>query len=57
MGGALPVAELVELLSRVGLTEVEVTERFACFSGTSVEHKLGASIAIGGANVFARKPS
>jgi arsenite methyltransferase len=56
VGGALPVAELVELLSAVGLTEVEVTERFACFSGTSAEEKLGANLWIGGANVRARKP-
>jgi hypothetical protein len=56
VGGALPVAELVRLLEEVGLVDVEVSELFACFSGTPAERKLGGNLWIGGANVFARKP-
>ena len=37
MGGALPEAELVELLGRIGFEGVRVTQRFDCARGTSRE--------------------
>ena len=44
---------MVELLSEVGLTEVQITARFDRFRGTSKEG-VAADLGVHGVNVFAR---
>jgi hypothetical protein len=57
VGGALPVAELVELLEEVGFTDIRMGERSPCFAGTSAETKVSKDLEIGGLEVFARRPA
>jgi arsenite methyltransferase len=56
IGGALPEAELYEIIAGVGLTDGEIVERFDCYEGTSVKVKLSKDLYLQGINFFARKP-
>ena len=51
------MAELVELLEEVGLTDIRMGERSRCFAGTSAEAKVSKDLEIGGLEVFARRPA
>jgi arsenite methyltransferase len=56
VGGALPEAELVAVVTQVGFQDARIVERFDCFAGTSAKHKLSKDLFVQGANLFARKP-
>ncbi len=56
MAGALPEAELVGLLEKLGFEDVTLSHRTACFAGTSAERKVSADLGIGGVTVRATKP-
>ena len=45
---------MVEVLAKVGFSEVELRERFDAFRGTSKEH-IARKYGVLGVNVFARK--
>jgi len=53
--GALPEAELIDVLGRLGFTGVRMMERFDCFRGTSKEG-TARRYGVMGVNVLARKP-
>jgi len=57
VGGALQVAELVQVVETVGLVDTRVTETFDCYAGTSAHTKLSSSFDIRGVNLYARKPA
>lgn len=44
-----------ELFQEVGLANVQITERFDCFRGTSKE-EVAREFTVRGVNLFARKP-
>jgi hypothetical protein len=46
---------MVQLFEEVGLTDVQVVERFDCFRGTSKED-VAVAFTVHGVNLFARKP-
>ena len=50
-----PEAELVEVLGRVGFTDVRIVKRFDCFKDTSKE-RIARKYGVRGANVIARRP-
>jgi arsenite methyltransferase len=56
VGGALPEAELVEVVDLVGLVDGRITERFDCYAGTSSMERLASDVDVHGVNLFARKP-
>jgi len=55
-GGALPEAELVDILGRIGFDDVRVAERFDAFAGTSKEGTT-RRFGVAGINVFAQRRS
>ena len=55
VAGALPAAELLSYLARIGMQDVRLEARFDCFRATSKE-KTAVQLGVRGANVFARKP-
>jgi arsenite methyltransferase len=55
IAGALPEAELIDVLQRVGFTDVRLVERFEAFEGTSKE-RTARKYGVIGVNVYARKP-
>jgi arsenite methyltransferase len=57
VGGALPEAEMIEVVELVGLMDGQITERFDCYAGTSSKSRLSADVDVHGANLFARKPA
>ena len=56
MGGALPEAELIEVVAAVGLLGGEIMERFDCYAGTSALDRLAADVGVHGVNLMAHKP-
>ena len=56
MGGALPEAELIEMVTRVGFEQARVTDRFDCIRGTSRE-AIARFLGVKGVNLAARKPT
>jgi len=56
VGGALPEAELLELATGAGLTDVRRVSRFDCFAETSAEAKLSADLRVQAISLHARKP-
>ena len=56
MGGALPEAELVEVVTAVGLVSGQIVERFNTYDRTSAKAKLAADVGVHGVNLLARKP-
>lgn len=55
VGGALPEAELPELIAGAGLRNVRLVEHFDCFRGTSVEAKLGNWLRVHAVSYYAEK--
>ena len=55
MGGALPEAELLELIERTGFVRAAITHRFDCVEGTSRED-IARWFGVCGVNVLAVKP-
>jgi hypothetical protein len=46
---------MIEVLNRLALKDVRITERFDCFRATSKE-PTARKYGVHGANIFARKP-
>lgn len=55
VAGALPEIELYGLAAATGFKGGHVTERFACFDGTSAEDKVSKDLRIQAVNFYARK--
>lgn len=56
IAGALPEPELTQLSAELGFVDTRLIEHFACFAGTSAEHKVSRDLQVQGANFLARKP-
>jgi arsenite methyltransferase len=56
VGGALPEAELLQVVEQVGLIDGRLAQRFDCYAGTSAKDKLPGDFDLHGVNLFARKP-
>jgi hypothetical protein len=55
VGGALPEAELVNLVTLIGFEQARVTHRFDCVGGTSRE-QIARWFGVTGMNLHAVKP-
>lgn len=55
IGGALPEAELFELVSAAGLQDGRIEARFQSFAGTSAEAKVARDLRLGSVNFSANK--
>jgi ubiquinone/menaquinone biosynthesis C-methylase UbiE len=55
IGGALPEAELHQIMAQIGFVGGTTVERFDCYEGTSAKAKLSKDLFVQGVNFFAQK--